>query len=494
MRPVDVVDVVVIGGGPAGATAARLLTAWGHSVVLLTGSERRSPGLAESLPPSIRKLLGFVGARDAVDAAGFLPSDGNTSWWGDATPRAERFGELRGYQVHRPQFDRVLLDLAASAGVNVRAGTARTVITEGLSAPRVDYIASGDARAVSGRFVLDSSGRAGVVARRGLRVPEPGHETLALSATWQRDRGWEFPPSHTLVETFEDGWVWSIPLSPSIRHLTVMIDADLARRSDPASPDERYLAALARTRVLGTIPQGAIERDAVWGCDASLYSARAYVASRCLLVGDAGSFIDPLSSYGVKKALASAWMAAVAVHTSLARPDRESMALAYFDERGRQIYASYLAEAVRYFRDAARRHAGAFWQRRSGTPVLEETWDLNEDALRADPDVLRAFDELKRRHAVQLTPGDNVRCEMRPAIVGNEIALEETLIGPGIPAGTRFLGGVHLPTLLRMAPSFTQVPDLFERYNEVQRPVGLPDFLGALSVLVGKGALGMGPQ
>jgi len=69
------VDVAIIGGGPAGASTARLLAAWGHSVLVLTKSETGPPSLAESLPPSCRKVFEAVGVREAIEAAGYKPGD-----------------------------------------------------------------------------------------------------------------------------------------------------------------------------------------------------------------------------------------------------------------------------------------------------------------------------------------------------------------------------------------------------------------------------------
>src|SRR5436309_15695822 len=107
------VDAAVIGGGPAGSTAARLLTLWGHSPVVVTRrAARRS--LAESIPPSTRKLLGYLGVLRQVDAAGFYRTSGNTVWWGNA-PRRVAAADGRGYQVLRSRLDRLLLDLAAEA-------------------------------------------------------------------------------------------------------------------------------------------------------------------------------------------------------------------------------------------------------------------------------------------------------------------------------------------------------------------------------------------
>src|SRR6058998_2509428 len=115
-------DVVIIGGGPAGSTAGRLLAELGYSVLLLTRPENRYPSLAESLPPSCRKVFGFLGILDSMDSAGFYRSRGNNVWWGDSEGRVESFaGEsgLCGYQVLRSDLDRLLLSLARGAGALV---------------------------------------------------------------------------------------------------------------------------------------------------------------------------------------------------------------------------------------------------------------------------------------------------------------------------------------------------------------------------------------
>ncbi len=65
------------------------------------------------------------------------------------------------------------------------------------------------------------------------------------------------------------------------------------------------------------------------------------------------------------------------------------------------------------------------------------------------------------------------------------MVLEDVLVGPDLP-GVRFLGGVDLPVLVGMAAKYRQVPDLFEAYNRICPPVELPNFLGALSVLLAK--------
>ena len=127
-------EVVIVGGGPAGASAARLLSTWGHSVVLLAREPRRPP-LGESLPPSVRKLFGLLEIQGDIDLGGFYPTTGNTVWWGEGEVRSESFaGGATGNQVQRSDFDRLLLGLAEEAGADVRRGADVRAI-EGLELP-----------------------------------------------------------------------------------------------------------------------------------------------------------------------------------------------------------------------------------------------------------------------------------------------------------------------------------------------------------------------
>src|SRR5258705_11710000 len=97
-------DVAILGGGPAGATAARLLALWGYRTILYhkPGDVRRS--LAETLPPSLHRHFRLLGIDSEVAAAGFFPSTGNSSCWGGTKRREQTYPES-GYQVLRAHFD-----------------------------------------------------------------------------------------------------------------------------------------------------------------------------------------------------------------------------------------------------------------------------------------------------------------------------------------------------------------------------------------------------
>jgi len=503
------VDAVVIGGGPAGAAAGRLLAAWGHSVTILDQPSPRARGLAESIPPSTHKLLAEIGLLDAVERAGFLRGRGNTVWWASADPRIEFFGGDRsrqggppshatesasfrlrasgastfalrasadrsagqvgeaapvlGYQVFRPDFDRVLLGSAASAGARVQTNARVRHVAFADQRATVDYDHEGRASRIEARLVLDCSGRAGVVARRFRRV-QPGHRTYALVGVWERDT-WDLPDdTHTVVETFEDGWAWSVPISATVRHIGVMV-----------AQGAPYRAAVEKSVALRQRLAGATLRHD-WACDASLYHAEAYAGPQFFLVGDAGSFIDPLSSFGVKKALASAWLAAVAAHTSLLDSARQTVARDFFSNWERNIYTTHLRRSRDFARAALAAHRSAFWAARADVEIPASS--DHEDDIPAGPVRFGTTSPLALRYA------DEVRFEDRPVVRGREIVLEKAFAG-----GIRFAQHVDLVTLAEIACQSNRVPDLFEKYCQRCAPVPLPNIVGGLSLLVDRGIL-----
>ena len=486
-------DVAVIGGGPAGATAARLLHEWGHAVVLLQRPAGPRPPLAVSIPPSTTKILAAVGALPSFLGHGFLRTTGNTSWWGSDEPRALGFSAddgVSGFQVLRADLEGLLLRHAVAAGVPVREDLrVRDVRFDPLAKLQVVGPA-GRSEEIRARHVLDASGRAGVVARQGFRQKD-GPVTLALAAVWHREGGFAIADdSHTLVEAYADGWAWSVPLSPGLRHVTVMIDPPrpASGRRDLAS---LYASELRKAAHREAILAGGEQLGPPWAADASTYGARAFDAPGLLLVGDAGSFIDPLSSFGVKKALASAWLAAVATHTALRDPARAEMARAFFARRERQVYARYAHEAARYAAQAASRYPeSAFWKARA-VPTGADQCDADE-ALAEAGAIQAAFEALKSRPRLRLGLAAGVRIAPAPLVVDHEIVMADALLRePG--EAVHFVGGVHAPTLARLAPQAQQAGALYEQYNRQAPAVALGEFLHGLSTLLAAGLLDHGP-
>jgi flavin-dependent dehydrogenase len=480
-------DVIVIGGGPAGSSCARLLAAWDHRVLLLTRPIDRTRGLAESIPPSARKLLATVGVLAAVEAAAFAPNRGNAVWWGSPNGRLEGFGHDdadAGFQVFRPDFDRILIECAAASGVHVREATVRSAAFSDGPAATVDYEDAQGRHAATARFVVDGSGRAGVIARRGFRVYEPHHRMQAYMGLWQQHRGWPADAhDRTVVETYEDGWAWSLAISATVRQVAVMVDAATTRTRKGPTIGHAYVGELEKTRHVRAITAAA-RLQHVWACDASLFSATHFAGPQFLLAGDAGACIDPLSSFGVKKALASAWMGAIALNTALVDPRRQDVAFEFFSRRERAVYAADLQRTRDYAQRAHAHHQHEFWATRAagtGAPPTTEQQLLRRDA------VLAAHARLRDIPDAELAWGSKVRFAAQPVIRGREVVVEEALT---LATTTlRFTAGIDLVFLLALVLRQRRVPDLYEAYCRARGEISLENFLVAVSLLLAEQVL-----
>jgi FADH2-dependent halogenase/halogenation protein CepH len=459
-------DIAVLGGGPAGAAAALLLATWGHEVRLIT---RSSAGhhLAVSLPPSCQKLFEAIGVSAAVDRAGFIRSTGNTAWWGSDEARVETFapGAL-GWQLEVGRLASVMVDRAVEAGARLQHGGAA------LDSPEMQ----------SASYVIDCTGRAGVIARQqNLRQYDDGLRTVALVGEWRRDERWPVPDdTHTLIESYDDGWMWSVPAAPGTRHIAAMVDPQRSALARGGASRDVYLAEIAKTRVFSGLVAGASLVDGPRGWDASQYRAREYAGDGWLLAGDAGSFIDPLSSAGVKKALASGWLAAIVAHTCVTNPSMRSHALAFFSHREREIEQHLSRDSRRFLMDASGRHRRPFWDERADEEISRPA-----DRER----VQRAFEQLKARDQWQVTIGPGLTVAPRPIIRGHEVVLEPHIVPAEEPHGIRYLHGIDLVLIVELAPSSGSIPDLYDACVKRLGPMPLQDFLFAVATAVARGWL-----
>ena len=475
-------DVLVVGGGPAGAAVAALLATWGHSVLVLDRPNPR-PALAESLPPSCTRLLEVIGVYERVASAGFIAATGNTVWWGGDERRVEHFpGGRTGWQVERSHFDEVMRAHAMACGAQwLRPATARSLAA---ADDMVECAADveGRSQVFHARWAVDATGRTGLTARRRRVGSGSAWRTTALAAEWKRAGGWGLPDeSHTLVESVGSGWGWSVPGDAERRFFTVMFNPADGRPESEAL-DADYRRRLELLPALGALAASGTCIGAAFACDASTYHAGTPVDDRVLSVGDAASFLDPLSSFGVKKALASGWTAAVALHTALTTPDARVMALEWFARREGEYVKAAKAPLGALSREVASTGAGAFWGTRASLEGDEAHADLVE-TLRNDPAVLRAFAELRRREPAVLRTAV-LRTVPGPVVRGNVVVVEPHLDLPVVGAPLRYLRNVDLLQLAEMARGGTEVGALCADYESRFGRTPLPDLLGAISVLL----------
>lgn len=215
--------------------------------------------MAESVPPSARKLLAELEVLEAVESAGFFPNGGNTVWWAGREARSESFGQGEaGFHVERSALERVLVAAAQAVGVRVYDGATARSAEECEGGWSVSCeMADGSRFELVAPWVLDATGRHGFMARHEGREPDRSTTTLALVRRWRRADGWDASTAtHTLVESYEDGWAWSVPLDREVRCFTAMVDQ---RHADLEGFDVAKMleAELRKTAHVGQAVDGA---------------------------------------------------------------------------------------------------------------------------------------------------------------------------------------------------------------------------------------------
>ncbi|MGD8870916.1 MAG: tryptophan 7-halogenase [Gemmatimonadota bacterium] len=494
-------EIVVLGGGPAGSASATLLATLGHDVALVHPPAPPAGELAQSIPPSAKKLLAELGMLERIERQGFHPNGGNTVWWATAEARTELFEDGRtGIHADRAGLERVMLSAARDAGARVYDVPARMAEPSEAGWDISCRATAGSGLSLRASWLLDATGRTGIVARREGRLLDRATGTLALVRRWKRPGGFaDVDPTHTLVESYVDGWAWSVPLGGEVRCFTAMVDprfTDLSSGDLDAALD----AELDKAPRVGAARAHAEPAGHAWACPASLYTATRFARPGLLLVGDAGSFIDPLSSYGVKKALSSGWLAAVAVHTALTEPSMQDVALRFFDHRERTVYRRYRARSVAFFEDCARNYGHDYWKDRADAARAARA----SEPASADPDALaddgitaaaarEALERIRARPRLDAIAGASLRTVERPTVSGQRIVLATHLASDMAPHGLRYVRNVDLARVVDVAPRHAEVPDGWMAYNAEAPPVPLPDYLAALATAFAAGLLEHAP-
>ncbi|MBI4261663.1 MAG: tryptophan 7-halogenase [Actinobacteria bacterium] len=346
-RPRDA-DVIVIGGGPAGASIASLLAMEGRSVLVLERDIHPRDHVGESLTPSTNMVFKRIGFLEKMEDAGFVHKPG-ACWTAPRAPVGKfisiRLGEfpppgafqLYTYNVERDAFDALLLRHAHDLGAKVLQGVnVHRVLFEGDRAVGVRAkVADGWERDLYAPFVVDASGRRCMVANQlGLRRKDPEFNQYGIYSWF---RGVEpNPPGYEgfLFLHFlglERAWGWQIPLRDGVWSIGVVTDKSDFTKSG-RSHEEFFDSLVERNRTFRHVMKGA-ERIRPWWIEGDYtYEVERLAGPGWVIVGDAARFVDPIFSTGVDIATYSALYAFEAIDATLKGAD-EGAELAAYERR-----------------------------------------------------------------------------------------------------------------------------------------------------------------
>lgn len=326
-------DVIVIGGGPAGSTAATLLAGMGYSVVVLEKEQFPREHVGESLLPFCYHIFERLGMLERMKSlfvrkpsVKFVSKDGEqtTNWcFNHVIPDESHLS----FQVDRKVFDTVLLNRSAEAGAQVlqgyRVNDAR-VHDDGVEVDATGP--GGTSQNFKGRFLIDASGRDGFLSSKNRwRLPHKGFERTAI---------WSHFADPNMIGGLEEGssiiiylgggkrgWIWIFPLDRNRITAGVVMDSFHLRDRKKALTErgstnwqldlfheEIEESPFAKRILDGSTPMMPLMTEG----DYSYYSTTKF-GDRFALVGDSSRFIDPIFSSGIYLSMKSATLVASAL-------------------------------------------------------------------------------------------------------------------------------------------------------------------------------------
>jgi len=332
-------DILVIGGGPAGSTAAGLLAERGYRVTLLEKARHPRFHIGESLLPANLPLLERLGVAEQVRAIGMekwgaefvSPWDGRRQefQFANAWDKSQPFA----YQVRRSEFDEILLRRAGQLGAQVIEECRVRDVEFGADGVTVHAEHAGGRReAFAAGTVVDASGRDTLLGNRlGQKQRNPKHNSAAIYAHFsgaRRETGKR--EGNITIYWFDHGWFWCIPLADGVTSIGAVVwPRYLKTRSVPLK--EFFLATIALCPPLAERLGAATLVSEVEATGNYSYECRRSHGKNYFLVGDAFTFIDPVFSSGVMLAMNGGKAAADAIHACRTHPERSERALKEFD-------------------------------------------------------------------------------------------------------------------------------------------------------------------
>ncbi|KAJ6553090.1 putative halogenase [Mycena capillaripes] len=355
-------DILVIGGGPAGSFAAAALAREGFEVTLLERDHFPRYHIGESMLPSCRPFMRFIGAEQKVIDFGFCVKVGAALKFNQT--KREGYTDFinpdpnkAAWNVTRADFDEILLRNATENNVRV---------IEGISVNSIKFSEENDKQPVAAvwksdtgsvgelkfKWLVDASGRNGIMSTKYLKNRK-FNTALRSVAFWGYWTGAEMYAPGTSREnatwlealTDESGWAWFIPLHAGKVSVGIVLKENSSKEKKAGlyGPDvntQHYHNQLKLVPGVQKLLATATFLGEVKSAGDYSYSASAYAGPNYRIAGDAGAFIDPFFSSGVHLAFGGGLSAASSIAASIRGQCTEEEAIRFHNEKTGTSYTS----------------------------------------------------------------------------------------------------------------------------------------------------------
>jgi len=360
-------QIVVVGGGPAAAGCASLLTSAGARVILVAKRTNQIGRPAELIAPQTLGLLGAMGF-DMEQATKLGRSIyGGVSSWGSETPKSwSNIVDLDGpgMSVDRSRFDQWMTDAAVARGVYALEDVELFQTERDNRQWKIRVVAHGSETHIAADWIVDATGRRASFSRTQCARPKRTDNLLALARSTLTSIGGR---SHLLIEAVIQGWWYALPAPNGTVSAVIVTSPRQLKRTCQSIHGFWHSAFAASPLLLDQIGQ-----ECQWSPMCALPAAPGSLdvlyGSGWLAIGDAAAHYDPLEGHGVTRALESAKHAAEVLFSH-----SPHLALETYAEKIRGTFKEHLHKRRLIYAEAAERFRGKHY---TATAQLMERSDV----------------------------------------------------------------------------------------------------------------------